>query len=344
MLYNNYTQALRIINVDGPKLEHMKEQLNINEGDLEKWRLEQKEYFSSLTNNQFLILTPDDALTQTYASALSATWKWEMERCYMDEHQDHLTCDVILLEERLGIPSGQRWTFLSPEFLEVSRYIARRRYEKALDKLQKLVIQWLFELQKLNLSSTGYKMCSHIAKSLQMWCNAIQTADTSHDVWEKHWAQPIICKMIQMEQRIKHAHEETICCNVKVHCLHTSIVNENTHFAACLKVLKETNSPIYSAVEEFVERRCHVNAQLLVRISQIYSLPGFTGVHGPGVKQGSMSMNTVADEIRVAEEAGNTNEQIGIDDYLLDGEDEDDEEVEALDSLVNFIGGLSLNV
>ncbi|KAG6871972.1 hypothetical protein C0995_014430, partial [Termitomyces sp. Mi166 len=259
-------------------------------------------------------------------------------------------------------------------------YIARRRYEKTPDKLQKLVIQWLFELQKLNLSSTGYKMCSHITKSLQTWCNAIQTAvtaynkaaqefnppwptlnwscvshytfledflllwDTSCDVWEKHWAQPVICKMIQMEQRIKHAHEETICCNVEVCHLHTSIVNENTHFAACLKVLKETDSPIYGAVEEFVECRCRVNAQLLVRISQIYLLPGFTGVCGPGIKQGSMSMDTVADEIRVAEEAGNTNKQIGIDDHLLDGQDEDDEEVEALDSLINFIGGLLLNV
>ncbi|KAG6895482.1 hypothetical protein C0992_001058 [Termitomyces sp. T32_za158] len=48
MLYNNYSQALKIINVDGPELEHAKEQLKVNEGELEVWRLEQKEYFSNL--------------------------------------------------------------------------------------------------------------------------------------------------------------------------------------------------------------------------------------------------------------------------------------------------------
>ncbi|KAG6893849.1 hypothetical protein C0992_008419 [Termitomyces sp. T32_za158] len=48
MLYNNYKQALRIINVDGPELKHVKETFEVQEGDLERWRLEQKEYFLAL--------------------------------------------------------------------------------------------------------------------------------------------------------------------------------------------------------------------------------------------------------------------------------------------------------
>ncbi|KAG6876879.1 hypothetical protein C0993_012378 [Termitomyces sp. T159_Od127] len=48
MLYNNYTQALHIIKDDGPKLAHAKQEFNIQEGDLGKWRLNEKEYFLTL--------------------------------------------------------------------------------------------------------------------------------------------------------------------------------------------------------------------------------------------------------------------------------------------------------
>ncbi|KAG6895202.1 hypothetical protein C0992_002602 [Termitomyces sp. T32_za158] len=48
MLYNNYSQALKIINIDGPELKHAKEQLKVNDQDLKNWRMEQKEYFANL--------------------------------------------------------------------------------------------------------------------------------------------------------------------------------------------------------------------------------------------------------------------------------------------------------
>ncbi|KAG6884524.1 hypothetical protein C0993_010380 [Termitomyces sp. T159_Od127] len=48
MLYNNYTQALHIINVDGPEIEHAKMQFNVCEGDLEKWKIEEKAYLMTL--------------------------------------------------------------------------------------------------------------------------------------------------------------------------------------------------------------------------------------------------------------------------------------------------------
>ncbi|KAG6875317.1 hypothetical protein C0993_009823, partial [Termitomyces sp. T159_Od127] len=175
-----------------------KQEFNIQEGDLENWRLDEKQYFLTLeehllkiayverlrdlreaeekyksANTRFLISTPNDASTETYASVLSATWKQETELHHADKCHDQLTRDVILLEEKLGISREQCWMFCSPEFLEISKYISQQTYEKAVDKLQKLVIQHLFELQKLNLSYTAYKMQSHIAKSLQTHCQAI---------------------------------------------------------------------------------------------------------------------------------------------------------------------------
>jgi hypothetical protein len=72
------------------------------------------------------------------------------------------------------------------------KYMATRKYHRALDELQRLVVLRLFELHKLNLSQTGnvffpmfflshnvhvagYRMRTHIAKALQTRCKAIQT-------------------------------------------------------------------------------------------------------------------------------------------------------------------------
>ncbi|KAG6819116.1 hypothetical protein H0H93_015313 [Arthromyces matolae] len=408
MLYNNYTQALEIINVDGPEHKQAMHNLQINEGDLELWRLEQKTYFSSLgrepeehalkiayverlqelraaeelyrsANSRFLISTPNDAAAETYSSGLSSTRKRETERRYADERRDQLTRDVIVLEEKLGIGAGERWTFSSPQFLEISQYMSRRKYEKALDKLQKLVIQRLFELQKLNLSQTGYKMRTHIAKSLQTRCAAIRTAvaaynkaaleldppratldwsrvshytfledfvllrDTGRDIKEKPWTQPVIREMIQKDQRIKRAHEEVTRCNIEVRRLHTSIVDENRHFTTCLQTLKDANNPIYGAVYDYITYRRRVNTQLLRKIYQIYSLADFSGVRGPGVKKGAMSEDDGTVNLG---QFGNDTELRSVGDEhdaLPDAEGEDDEEEEDLNSLVNFIGGLDIN-
>ncbi|KAG6835632.1 hypothetical protein H0H93_016343, partial [Arthromyces matolae] len=408
MIYNNYTQALEIINVDGPEHKQAMHDLQINEGDLELWRLEQKTYFSCLgkepdehalkiayverlqelrqaeelyrsANNRFLIATPDDARSETYSSELSSTRKRETERRYADERRDQLTRDVIVLEEKLGIGAGQRWTFSSPEFLEISQYMSRRKYEKALDKLQKLVIQRLFELQKLNLSQTGYKMRTHIAKSLQTRCAAIRTAvaaynkaalelnppratldwsrvlhytfledfvllrDTGRDIQEKPWTQPVIREMIQKDQRIKRAHEEVIRCNVEVRRLHTSIINEHRHFTACLQALKDAKNPIYGAVYDYVTYRRRVNGQLLRKIFQIYSLPDFSGVRGPGVRKGAMNEDDVTDNVGSLDNETDLGKAGDEHDALPDAEGEDDEEEDKLNSLVNFIGGLDIN-
>lgn len=48
MLHNNYVQAIRIIDEEVPALTHAKEVLNIGEGDLEQWHIEEVDYFRNL--------------------------------------------------------------------------------------------------------------------------------------------------------------------------------------------------------------------------------------------------------------------------------------------------------
>jgi hypothetical protein len=89
----------------------------------------------------------------TYASALSQTRKMETERRYTGERRNQILQEVIEMEVKLGVQN--RWTPSSPEYQETVKYMSMRKYHRALDKLQKLVIQRLFELHKLNLNQTG---------------------------------------------------------------------------------------------------------------------------------------------------------------------------------------------
>lgn len=57
------------------------------------------------------------------------------------------------MEKSMNI--GNRWEPGDREYQDTLKYIATRRYQQALGRLQRLVIQRLFELQKMNLSHTG---------------------------------------------------------------------------------------------------------------------------------------------------------------------------------------------
>ena len=57
----------------------------------------------------------------------------------------------------------ERWTADSPEYLRVTEFVQRRKYLRAVDTLEALVVQRLFELTKMNHSGTGEcsMLCPH---------------------------------------------------------------------------------------------------------------------------------------------------------------------------------------
>ena len=68
---------------------------------------------------------------------------------------------VQLMLQKVEVEQGikQCWSKDSPEYIEAARYLASWDYKKALNKLEGLVVQRLFELAKVGLSGTG--MISH---------------------------------------------------------------------------------------------------------------------------------------------------------------------------------------
>jgi hypothetical protein len=90
---------------------------------------------------------------QAYAHDHSYTQRLETERRYLRERHDTVLREVLALEVQMGL--GERWTPTSTQYKDTLRYISMRKYHRALDELQRLVVMRLFELHKLNLNQTG---------------------------------------------------------------------------------------------------------------------------------------------------------------------------------------------
>ncbi|KZT58564.1 hypothetical protein CALCODRAFT_422391, partial [Calocera cornea HHB12733] len=69
-----------------------------------------------------------------------------------------------------------RWTPDCEQWQEAEQDHRHRAYNQALDHLEGLVVQRLFEIEKRNLRGTGYKMRVAIAKALKQRSHAIQGA------------------------------------------------------------------------------------------------------------------------------------------------------------------------
>ncbi|EIW56750.1 uncharacterized protein TRAVEDRAFT_127597 [Trametes versicolor FP-101664 SS1] len=358
MIYNNYVQALDIIQDKTALVEETKAALGYTDASLRAFIKEESTYFTTWKDedpaNVHLIayvealqglrkttyvsrrfydqagdrapgttlsfLPPRSGPTD-YTADLSATRKLETRRRYLRERVEQLTAEVNAMEVRLDIAS--RWQPGDSNYREVIKYISERRYHRALGKLQRLVIQRLFELHKLNLSRTGYKARTHIAKSLQTRCKAIRNAvnvynqaareldppretldwskashyafleefallrDTSKDIREKDWAKPVVRETMRIMQRIDRAHEELRNANRDIRRLHTWIRDEEVLFAAVLEDLEKRGDPLFGAAQHYIRHRRAANARNLAYIERTYALTGFTGTRAPGVHAGA---------------------------------------------------------
>ncbi|KAJ7036410.1 hypothetical protein C8F04DRAFT_1181420 [Mycena alexandri] len=117
-------------------------------------------------------------LTKCKDSTASAT-----VRRHAQENFDKAWIEVQETKVRMGVK--ERWLDTSPEWAEAAHLVSTKRYRLALLKLERLVVQRMFELTKMNLSQTGYKLRKHIAKALQVRSQAIRNALNSYNTAAK---------------------------------------------------------------------------------------------------------------------------------------------------------------
>ncbi|KAE9387863.1 hypothetical protein BT96DRAFT_781800, partial [Gymnopus androsaceus JB14] len=90
-----------------------------------------------------------------------------------------LISDVQALEASLNVEV--RWVEGCEEWVRARTMVKEAAYCKALDKLECLLVAWMFEIARLNVSGTGYKMCKHIGQSLKNCSKSIQSAIVSYN-------------------------------------------------------------------------------------------------------------------------------------------------------------------
>lgn len=90
---------------------------------------------------------------RTYRSELSQTRKLQTQATAAREKVDRLTREIIEMELKMNIST--RWDPTMEEYRDTLKYMAERAYHKALDHLQRLVVQRLFELHRLNVAGVG---------------------------------------------------------------------------------------------------------------------------------------------------------------------------------------------
>ncbi|KAF8161430.1 hypothetical protein B0H34DRAFT_781939 [Crassisporium funariophilum] len=308
MIHNNYLQALWVIEKEEPALHKAKTELGITDENFQNWQQEEATYFRSLgkepkddvrrvayvelllkfreysdkysrSTSQFLLSTPGDAAQKTYELELSATRR----------HQIH----IKLLKMEIALDIKHCWTPANKEYQDAAAYSAKQEYCTALDHLQKLVVQCLFELHKLNLSFTAVKL--NPPRPTVDWLKVSHyrfledfelLKGTRQDITNKRWTE--------QDLRIKRAREEIIRCNMEIRRIHTAILDENDHFRQCISNLKE-DDPLKEPVKKFIQRRTRTNNQVLARLHETFALDGFSGDKTRGTRLGMPTVSLPSD-------------------------------------------------
>ncbi|THG96932.1 hypothetical protein EW026_g4986 [Hermanssonia centrifuga] len=196
-LFNNYKQALRILKDFTPEVDRMKTLLGIEDDDIKKWAHEEHKFLLDLKDEP-----KERVLESAYVEALimreKADAKWQKvlmdfvateghdaqdeakTRC-LETARRHAMHEMSLAlraiaDLELKLELNETWTPKHPKYEEALAYIRKRQFHRALDKVQQLVVQRLFELSKANIAGMGYKLRTHIGKAMKTRGKAIRTA------------------------------------------------------------------------------------------------------------------------------------------------------------------------
>ncbi|KAJ7748091.1 hypothetical protein B0H16DRAFT_1663553 [Mycena metata] len=254
----------------------------------------------------------------TYAAAASQTRRIETQRRHAIEARDKTLAVVADLEVRLNI--AQRWEDNGDDWIRVAKMVKNRRYQRAIDALEGLVVARMFELSKVNMSDTGYKLRKHIAKALQARSKGVKAAleryneaaaamtpprtqlsweqivdyafladfdllrDGREDIRGEPWAQP--AGRLAMDQHFKllRADEEIARLNLEIPRLVTHMADEDAFLVYQeRRLVREGNPALAHQVGVHRMERGRFNALHMDRLVKLSKEPGFTASLTPGV-------------------------------------------------------------
>ncbi|KIK11657.1 hypothetical protein PISMIDRAFT_19362, partial [Pisolithus microcarpus 441] len=236
-----------------------------------------------------------------------------------------------------------RWTPLHHEYINACEYTKHRVFICAVEELEGLVVQRMFELSKANLAKMGYKMRKHISKAISRRSAAIRTAlerynklaphqrppcpkldyaevigysllgefsllkHSRYEVLEKPWALPDNREMMKY-YKLQRSQEEIIRLNVEIRRFQAWLDFDGEKMKLAAQGFRDSGSPgLASEMESMYGERVHVNDFHRVQLQKIYEMPGYTGCR------------PIGDQVRVMRDGAS-------DEYEEEDNDDDDSE------------------
>ncbi|KAJ7728633.1 hypothetical protein B0H16DRAFT_1330810 [Mycena metata] len=272
----------------------------------------QMEYYQRLVNLADRRFVPGPSPCDSTASATACR--------HAQENFDKAWTEVQETEVRMGVK--EPWTDTSPEWTEAAHLVSTKRYRLALLKLERLVVQRMFELTKMNLSQTGYKLRKHITKALQVRSQAIRNTLNSYNTAAKSivppgrqlswgevieyafladfdllrkpaklnevrpWATPSARLLLDRYFKIQRAREEITRCNIEIRRVITSIRDEKAFLTAKEVEFRESNPALSWCIRRYRFRRERYDSTHMERFQNLAKKAGarFTGTLEPGVR------------------------------------------------------------
>ncbi|KZP16157.1 hypothetical protein FIBSPDRAFT_749122 [Athelia psychrophila] len=341
--YNNYKQCTEILESGPTALATAMHDLGITDTAVfEECRVEERVYLEGLSHEpleetlqmeyyqkleirtQFLVTESDPFIIVNPETAADYSTRLTPEekkaratrRKIFNKYEKDLM-RVLDLEEKLQIET--RWTPECQEWRDAATLVSMSKYQLALDNLEGLIVARMFELTKMNMSQTGYKMRKHIAKALQSRSQAIRTAldnyntaaralnpprqqlewsavveyafladfdllrDARQDNSQKLWAKPAGRLAMDLYYKIMRAGEERDCLNVEIRRIVTYLRDEEQYLRRMEATLHSERPELAHQINVYAARRGRFYQQHHRRLIKIANLPGFTGTLEPGV-------------------------------------------------------------
>ncbi|KAJ6456535.1 hypothetical protein C8R45DRAFT_943719 [Mycena sanguinolenta] len=241
----------------------------------------------------------------------------QVARRHAVEHRNRDLELVQDLESKLGV--AQRWTSTSPEWILADKSIMDHRYLDALDEIERIIVERLFEMTKINQSSTGYKMRKHIAKALQARSKAIRNAidrynavaedmiplrhtlsweevvnygflaefdilrDTQDSIRSRPWTRRSYRVAMDRYFKILRAKEEIQRLNMEIKRVVTWIEDEDWFLRKKEAEHKDIDPALAVQISHYRQRRARSDYKHMQWFWALAKTPGFTGSVVPGV-------------------------------------------------------------
>ncbi|TRM55359.1 hypothetical protein BD626DRAFT_418394 [Schizophyllum amplum] len=199
-IYQNYRQVIERIASDEPALALLREQTRTSAVDQENDLASERLHLQGLRREP-----AEEVVAADYLELLETLYKLDAQKASAVAKREALGADPVArgftAKQASGIRAWAstsvaryaahhdvvadfevqhnveaRWLPDSTDYQAATKVVHQRRYRRALDNLERLVIQRFFELTKLNQSGVGYKQRRKIGQALRTRAQAIKNA------------------------------------------------------------------------------------------------------------------------------------------------------------------------